>query len=114
MTEILRHRDRLTIRWQNDAGDRWVVTKRFGWRSREVLPATVSTNAPTSWDSADEALELASELRDAAKLAETMDALLERPEDFDRVKVADEPPTGGRPAQMWLGDDDVIYIAVQK
>jgi hypothetical protein len=102
-TEVIRTRNSLIIRWRNEAGDLWTVTKKFNLGTRVLEDAY--THCSTVEFSVDEA-------KQAEGLALDLNAALQRPEDFDRIKIADQEPENGMPAQIVgivLGGP--IYIA---
>ena len=113
-TEILRHKNSLSIRWVAYGGGLWVVVKKFNLGTRVLLNATVEYSGSTRFDCSTDARRMGHEMNYAAYLAETMDRLFTRPADFDLVSIADEPALGGYPALISPPDefDGRIYIAI--
>jgi hypothetical protein len=104
-TEVIRDRGSLAIRWNNEAGDRWTVTKKFDPSTRHLLNATINCSADGSWDE--------TERQQAHELAYELDVAFRCPEDFDRVKISDNPAAGGGPAQIdGIVIGGPIYIAI--
>ena len=113
-TEVLRHRNSLSIRWTTEAGDEWTVAKKFNLGTRILQDATINGTFPTRFDSAEEARQTEEELNYAAALADMMDRHFVRPEDFDRVVMDDRPTYSGSPALIFITDGGKIYIAIDK
>ena len=114
-TEILRHKNSLSIRWVAYGGGLWTVKKQFNLGTRILEPATINrTGGALAFDCSTDARRMGHELNYAAYLAETMDRLFTRPADFDLVSIADEPALGGYPALISPPDefDGRIYIAI--
>ena len=113
-TEVLRHRNSLSIRWTTEAGDEWTVAKKFNLSTRILQDATISGTFPTRFDSSKEGRDTERILHYACALAEMMDHIFTRPEDFDRVVMDPERTLGGYPAMIDPRDDGKIYIAIDK
>jgi hypothetical protein len=102
-TEVIRTRNSLQIRWRNEAGDLWTVTKKFNLNTRVLEDAEIdgpSGACPSC------------EERPSVDLALQMDAIFTRPEDFDRVeREYGRQPPDDMPALIW--EDGVsILIAI--
>jgi hypothetical protein len=103
-TEVIRTRNSLIVRWRNEAGDLWTVTKTFRLDTK-VMDEVKTECHPES------ILDLNS-ARHAATLATQMDTLFTRPEDFDRVvREYGRTPPEGMPAHI-REDGDAILIAI--
>lgn len=112
MTEVLRHRNSLSIRWPDYTGnDLWTVAKKFSLGTRELQPATVEYTGRMRFGNSRDADRTRIELCFAVHLAQMMDRYLQRPDDFDRVAMDNEPALGGYPALLRPRDDGKIYIA---
>lgn len=107
-TEVIRTRNSLQIRWANGSGDLWTVTKRFNLGTRILERAEIACSAE-SWPEV-----LLTEALQAQELAATVDLVFTRPEDFDRVQVANWEPEDGMPAQIRALASGPIEIAKRK
>jgi len=89
-TQVIRDRNSLSIQWDSD-GHTWTVKKKFNLGTRLLEPATIQCSAET-WPEPG--------ATQARELAEMMDVVFICPEDFDRVRIASNPPAEGLPAKI--------------
>ena len=103
--EVIRTRTSLSIRW-NSGDDLWTVAKRFNVGDCILEPAEIECSAgvPGETDQAHAATV-------AVALAERMDHIFTRPEDFDRVQISYDHTDDGAPAWIKEPVDGKIYIS---
>ena len=91
--EVIRTRTSLSIRWTS-GDDLWTVAKRFNLGDRILESAEIECSA-----------EVGAEIDQAHAviIAERMDAVFVRPEDFERAKVSYDHTDDGSP--VWIGDE---------
>ena len=91
--EVIRTRTSLSIRWTS-GDDLWTVAKRFNLGNRILESAEIECSA-----------EVGAEIDQAHAviIAERMDAVFVRPEDFERAKVSYDHTDDGSP--VWIGDE---------
>ena len=98
--EVIRSTNSLSIQW-NSGDDLWTVAKKFNLGDRILEPAEIECSAEV-WAEADRA--------HAVTLAERMDAVFIRPEDFERAKISYGHTDDGAPAWIRGPVDGKIYV----
>ena len=93
--EVIRSTNSLSIRWTS-SNDLWTVAKKFNLGSRILEPAEIECSAGVPGET-DQAHATAI----AVALAERMDRIFTRPEDFDRVQISYDCP-------VWIMDPDPV------
>ena len=104
MTDVIRTRNSLKIRWATDIGDLWTVSKKFNLGTRILEDAQIECVGLWTPDEQEHADELAIEI----------DQTFIRPEDFDRVAISDTYTDDGSPARIWGRGGAKIYISIAK
>ena len=102
--EVIRTPNSFSIQWTS-GDDLWTVAKKFNLGSRTLEPAEIECSAGVPGET-----DQAHATTVAVALAERMDHIFTRPEDFDRVQISYDHTDDGTPAWIKEPVDGKIYI----